>query len=144
MIFEPALLPDFGRASRRHLRASLTCYAHFSSWTHYTWILGEELWEAIQQAKTISRGEIFESGVLDEGQELEILLGCLLSAWRSRCLPDRKMGSIIMAAQKSSSPSAVRAALAGTTFGFPFLSTLSSAGSNPPFPHNAHSGVGLQ
>lgn len=28
MIFEPALLPDFGRASRRHLRASLTCYAH--------------------------------------------------------------------------------------------------------------------
>jgi hypothetical protein len=81
MIFEPALLPDFGRASRRHLRASLTCYAHiFSSRTHYTWILGEELWEAIQP-KTISRGEIFESCVLDEGQELGILLGCLLSGW---------------------------------------------------------------
>jgi hypothetical protein len=36
MIFEPALLPDFGRASRRHLRASLTCYAHFFHRGHIT------------------------------------------------------------------------------------------------------------
>jgi hypothetical protein len=52
MIFEPALLPDFGRAGRRHLRASLTCYLHFSSRTHYKWILGEELSDIIQRART--------------------------------------------------------------------------------------------
>jgi hypothetical protein len=33
----------------------------------------------IQLANTISRGEIFESALLDEGQELGILLSCLLS-----------------------------------------------------------------
>jgi hypothetical protein len=138
----------------------------FSSRTHYTWIHGEELWEVDTTSKDYQQEEIFESAVLDEGQELGVPLG-----WRSKMytrqtdsmpICGRKLRRrcglyrvqsfhVTTAAQYSRLPSAVRvdlatasAALAGTTFGFPFRSTLSSAGSNPPFPHNAHSGVGLQ
>ena len=75
MIFEPALLPDFGRASRRHLRASLTCYAHL----FIVDTLHMDPWRRIVGVDTTSKdyqqGEIFESAVLDEGQELGILLG---------------------------------------------------------------------
>lgn len=50
-------------------------------------------------------------------------------------------------AQKARFAFSSTAALVATTlgsFGLPFLSTRSSLGSNPPFPHSAHSGVSLQ
>jgi hypothetical protein len=62
----------------------------FSSRTHYTWIHGEELWEVNTTSKDYQQEEIFESAVLDESQELEVLLGCLLSG-EARCAPDKQI-----------------------------------------------------
>jgi hypothetical protein len=61
----------------------------FSSRTHYTWIPGEELWESIQPVKVISRRKYLNQLYWDKSQELGILLGCVLSGWRSRCTPDK-------------------------------------------------------
>lgn len=58
MIFEPAFAARLRSSEQEALTGeSDLLRTFFSSWTHYTWILGEELWEAIQPAKTISRGK---------------------------------------------------------------------------------------
>jgi hypothetical protein len=46
MIFEPALPPDFVSGGQEALAGESDLLpSTFSSRTHYTWILGEELWE---------------------------------------------------------------------------------------------------
>lgn len=54
MIFEPALLSDFVSSGREALAGeSDLCTYSFSSWTHSTWILGEELGHDIRATKWI-------------------------------------------------------------------------------------------
>jgi hypothetical protein len=48
------------------------------------------LWEVDTTSKDYQQEEIFESAILDESQELEVLLGYLLSG-EARCAPDKQI-----------------------------------------------------